>query len=376
MNLRNDVIFKAVYAREDEDCKQALIAVLNLILNRTKDPITAITYRNPFNTREYPDEKEGILDIKAETGQHELLDLEIHLLYDSFFINRNLSYHGKMVSQALEIGEDYDKMKKTISIYITDFSPFPQTSQFHCSFALMEVTEQFLLTDLLQMHYLQLPKVNPHRQKSVEELSELQRYLEYLRYAGDITHSAYVEQLKSQGGKEITMTDTLLKKVTADEIVREKALAREKFLMQQRHQQQDMRRAQEQLEQTQTILEQTKTDLKEAQFELEDTQSELKNTQSELKDTQSELEGTQSELKDTQSELEGTQSELKDTQSELKGTQSQLDQTLTELKQTEAAYNLREQELAQNLKSNGMLPEQIAAVMKLSLSQVQTYLHI
>ncbi|MCU7381094.1 Rpn family recombination-promoting nuclease/putative transposase, partial [Clostridiales Family XIII bacterium ASD5510] len=74
-----------------------------------------------FNVRENETQKESILDIKAETEQGELLDLEIHLLYDADFIHRNIYYHGGMITQALESGEEYVKIKKTISIFIVDF---------------------------------------------------------------------------------------------------------------------------------------------------------------------------------------------------------------------------------------------------------------
>ena len=233
LNLKNDLLFKAVYGREDEECKQALIAVLNLILDRKDNPITAIVYKNPFNVRENETQKESILDIKAETEQGELLDLEIHLLYDADFIHRNIYYHGGMITQALESGEEYVKIKKTISIFIVDFCLFPQTDQYASKFLFKEERENFVLTELVELHYLELPKVNPGRKKTAGELTKLERYLEYLRCAGDASCREYLEDLRSQGGKEIAMTEKLLRKATADEIVREQAIARDKFRLQQ-----------------------------------------------------------------------------------------------------------------------------------------------
>ncbi|MCB6367505.1 hypothetical protein LI291_15125, partial [Intestinibacillus massiliensis] len=64
-------------------------------------------------------------------------------------------------------------------------------------------------------------------------LTKLERYLEYLRCAGDASCREYLEDLRSQGGKEIAMTEKLLRKATADEIVREQAIARDKFRLQQ-----------------------------------------------------------------------------------------------------------------------------------------------
>ncbi len=207
--------------------------MLNLILDRKDNPITAIIYKNPFNVRENETQKESILDIKAETEQGELLDLEIHLLYDADFIHRNIYYHGGMITQALESGEEYVKIKKTISIFIVDFCLFPQTDQYASKFLFKEERENFVLTELVELHYLELPKVNPGRKKTAGELTKLERYLEYLRCAGDASCREYLEDLRSQGGKEIAMTEKLLRKATADEIVREQAIARDKFRLQQ-----------------------------------------------------------------------------------------------------------------------------------------------
>ena len=179
------------------------------------------------------DAKESILDIKAETEQGEVLDLEIHLLYDADFIHRNVYYHGGMITQALESGEEYVKIKKTISIFIVDFCLFPQTDQYASKFLFKEERENFVLTELVELHYLELPKVNPGREKTAGELTKLERYLEYLRCAGDASCREYLEDLRSQGGKEIAMTEKLLRKATADEIVREQAIARDKFRLQQ-----------------------------------------------------------------------------------------------------------------------------------------------
>lgn len=113
LTLKNDVIFKAVYGREDEDCKEALIGMLNLILDRKEDPIKSVTYRNPFNVRETDSQKEGILDIKAETDCGELLDIEMQFAEDDEIVERNLYYHCGMVTQGLAAGEKYGKLKKT-----------------------------------------------------------------------------------------------------------------------------------------------------------------------------------------------------------------------------------------------------------------------
>ncbi|NBI64280.1 Rpn family recombination-promoting nuclease/putative transposase [Clostridiales bacterium] len=229
LTLKNDVMFKAVYGREDEDCKEALIGMLNLILDRKTDPIKSVTYRNPFNVRETDSQKEGILDIKAETDRGELLDIEMQFAEDDEIIERNLYYHCGMVTQGLAAGEKYGKLKKTISILLLNFTRSEKNGKFHTRFMLKEPDTGELLTELFQLHYIELPKVNPEG-KPASELSDVERFLEYLKYAGELGKEEYVEELKRQGGKEIQMTDTIMRKVTEDELVKEKAIARDKFL--------------------------------------------------------------------------------------------------------------------------------------------------
>ena len=58
--------------------------------------------------------------------------------------------------------------------------------------------------------------------------------LEYLRCA-DENGSEYVDELIRRGGKDLEMTQEILRKATEEEILRERALAREKFLRDKLH---------------------------------------------------------------------------------------------------------------------------------------------
>lgn len=230
LKLKNDVIFKAVFGREAEDSKQALMGMLNLLLDRKDDPIRRITYKNPFNVREIDIQKESVLDIKAETDRMELVDIEMQLLYDNEFMPRNLYYHGGMITQGLAAGEPYGKLKKTISIYILDHIWFKDDDSYHKCFQLREKDSGELLSELLEMHYIELPKVNPGHVRLPENLSEAERFLEFLRCAGEEKNDSYLKSLKRCGGKEIQMAEVIMQEVTEEERLREQAIARDKFL--------------------------------------------------------------------------------------------------------------------------------------------------
>ena len=228
LKLKNDVLFKAVYGSDTEESKFILKGLLNKILDRADDPIVDIEYKNPFKIREYTDEKENILDIKAETDSNELIDIEMQILWGKDMPSRLLSYHGGLLREALRSGDGYDKMKKTITICITDSVAFEGSDKFLNEFYFMEKDTHLLFSDKTKIYCIELSKVNPEG-RAAEELTPLERSLEYLKYADEIG-SEYVDELIRRGGKELEMAQNILRKATEEDILREKAIAREKYL--------------------------------------------------------------------------------------------------------------------------------------------------
>lgn len=233
IRLTNDIVFKMVYGSDTEESKYILKSLLNKILRREDDPIVNIKYKNPFNMKEYVDDKASILDIKAETNKKELIDIEMQLNWYKEMPARLLYYHGGLLRESLQEGEDYARMKQTITICITDSVAFPKSKKFLNEFYLIEKDEHFKLTEITKMCCIELPKVNSNNKKA-EELSPLEICLEYLRCA-DENGSEYVDELVRRGGKDIKMAQEILRKATEEEILREKAIAREKFLRDKLH---------------------------------------------------------------------------------------------------------------------------------------------
>lgn len=130
LTLKNDVMFKAVYGKDDEDSKFVLMALLNHILGREEDPIVSLEYKNPFHHRERVLEKESILDIKVKTSSGELIDIKMQICNLKYLRNRLLYYHGGLIRSSLNQGASYDKILKTITICIIDDTMFPETENF------------------------------------------------------------------------------------------------------------------------------------------------------------------------------------------------------------------------------------------------------
>ena len=67
----------ALFGRDTDESRAALMEILNIILERKDDPIKSIVLKNPIDTAEREDEKETIMDIRAETSSGEELDIEM-----------------------------------------------------------------------------------------------------------------------------------------------------------------------------------------------------------------------------------------------------------------------------------------------------------
>ena len=214
--LTSDIIFKAVFGRDTPGSKRALIALLNRILERTEDPIVALDYQNPFSIGELEEEKEIIMDILVETSRGEQIDIEMQISTTKELMNRFLYYLSKLVVRGLEKGENYDKLKKSIVIVILKDSCLPEREPAHSCFVLKNQRTGYELSEMAQLHILELGKYN-WRGKKAEELSPLEVLSAYMNSTGEPGQEAYVERLLETGDEVIAMADEELKKVSEDD---------------------------------------------------------------------------------------------------------------------------------------------------------------
>ena len=227
--LTNDFVFKAVYGRDTEASNAALIALLNRILQKEDDPIVWLRCENPFSYRMHPIEKEVIMDIKVRLSSGELVDLEMQVHHLSDYINRSVFYMGKLIKDSLEIGEDYDKMRGSIVISIVDGILFPEFNKAFSSFYLKENETNHKLTDLSQIHFLELGKIDIHS-KSISEMTPHERLGAYFVHAADDTQSEFVERLLEYEKGVLDLTKPILEEISAEKRMREMAIAHEMWL--------------------------------------------------------------------------------------------------------------------------------------------------
>ncbi|MDD2482340.1 MAG: Rpn family recombination-promoting nuclease/putative transposase [Lutispora sp.] len=218
----SDIVFKALFGREEKKSKIILIDFLNSILAlEREEKITEIIHLNPFNIKEYKGDKGSIFDIKIKTRKEERINIEIQINNVDDFRKRSLYYWSKMYSQTIKESESYTALKKSIVINIMDFDIIKETDRYHTEYKILEKIERFPLIDDLEIHYIELQKFQP--KKDVEEMEAIELWLSFIKKAGKEEIGKLIKRKE-----ELSIAMEMLKKISADEELREKYASQEK----------------------------------------------------------------------------------------------------------------------------------------------------
>ena len=158
MDLKIDFAFKQVFGKAGNE--PILLAFLNAALQLPKEKrIASVEILNPEINREHIEDKASVLDIHAKTEQGEHVNIEIQLANKFDMEKRTLYYWSRIFSAQMQKGMPYTELAKTITINILNFRFLQKTDRFHTTFHLYEDQEQFPLTDVLEIHFMEIPKL-------------------------------------------------------------------------------------------------------------------------------------------------------------------------------------------------------------------------
>ena len=132
-----DCVFKALLGAEQN--RRLLIHFLNAILgDELTAPLVEVEILNPYNEREFLDDKLSIVDVKARDAGGRLYQIEIQLLNVADLPARILYGWADLYSAQLQDGDGYDQLKPTYSIWLLGQALRP---------TLPEVVHRFRLRD-------------------------------------------------------------------------------------------------------------------------------------------------------------------------------------------------------------------------------------
>ncbi|ADE72672.1 Rpn family recombination-promoting nuclease/putative transposase [Priestia megaterium] len=114
---------------------------------------------DPHFNKENQEDKRSILDVHAQLEDGSRVNIEIQLNNKHDMEKRTLYYWSKMYSSQMKEGMDYGELCKTITINIVNFRYLSHIHNYHSTFQLYEREQKLLLTDMLEIHFMELPKL-------------------------------------------------------------------------------------------------------------------------------------------------------------------------------------------------------------------------
>ena len=173
----NDYFIRYFFGlKGDEDL---LLSFINAIMiDSNFATFVSVDILNPFNLTEKAGNKESIVDLKAVTEDGIIVIIEIQTYSTKNFFERTLYYWSKNYSNVLKKGEEYPELKPVISINLIDNILFDITdNRMHTCYLLKEKNSNKILTDHIQMHYVEIPKFD----ENADIKKELKNWILFLK---------------------------------------------------------------------------------------------------------------------------------------------------------------------------------------------------
>ena len=180
--VKSDVIFAIYFA--DERNIEFLTDFLKSALPIPADDYDEVTIIDPRLIRDFPEDKLGIVDVKLRLKSGRIIHIEIQVAPLPYMAKRITYYDSKMITEQIGKNENYEDIKQVITIVITEKEFIPKSPNYHHRFTMYDYINGVELTDIVEVHTLELCKLLPDMNSSrldywmrfikAEEASELE----------------------------------------------------------------------------------------------------------------------------------------------------------------------------------------------------------
>ena len=216
LEVTNDYVFKRIFGKagNEDILKDLLMSILEIPIQKIE------VMKDVYLERDIEDNKLGILDIKATLNDDTIANIEMQVRDEHNMIDRSLYYWANLYSNSLYKTQDYIENKKTIVIDIMLFNIFKE-GPYHERCKIRRDYNLEILTDELEMHFIQLPKC-----KKEEVKTKLDQWMQFI---GNLSKEGVEIAMKEN--KKIKKAQEELEYLTGDEAERRLAFLREKKIL-------------------------------------------------------------------------------------------------------------------------------------------------
>ena len=169
---RNDYAFKKLFGTEVN--KDIMIEFLSLVTLLSKDDFDDVRIENSEQIPRFYNDKTGRLDIKIRLHDGRKIDVEMQNTYFDYYPKRSIFYCSKLIHEHFMSGFQYAQLKKCIAINVLN-SSFKLSEKIHSIYQIRETEEQTLLDELLEIHFLDLTKLQK------DNLTSLEKWLMFIK---------------------------------------------------------------------------------------------------------------------------------------------------------------------------------------------------
>jgi predicted transposase/invertase (TIGR01784 family) len=216
-----------MFAREQS--RDILVALLTAVL-RPPAPIVEVAVQNA----EIPHgsllaEKDIVLDLVVKLGDGTVVDVEMQTHARPGAMARVLYYWARLASAELRPGEPYSKLPRVVVVWLLGYRAFPSTP-FHGIFDVRERASGTLLSDRLEIHTVELPRLAElcaDEQAAQKELTRWARFFN-ARDRRELEELATLDPIMDRA-------KSILEELSADPVAQETARQRELALLNLRH---------------------------------------------------------------------------------------------------------------------------------------------
>lgn len=216
--MRNDYMFHAVLQKNEEVLRNLLATLLEI----DEAEIESCHIENPIELGKEIEGKECILDVKLTLNNDKVINIELQVYKQTYWINRSLLYWARTYDN-LKSGQDYSMLLPAYHIGILDFTLFENHPKFMAQYQILDVEDGYLYSDKLCIKVLDLTQLEKAKQKP-----ETNKKL--LKWASIFKAETLEELEQLASGEEVfeNMVVTM-KKLSEDEKIRMQCEAREDY---------------------------------------------------------------------------------------------------------------------------------------------------
>ena len=229
----DDRVFKLILT--SPDAKPVLIDLISSIIKR---PVIGVEVRNNDIPPSDTEEKAERLDVNCRIDDGSQIDLEMQasrIQEESDGKYQNLK--GKSIyylcdlhsSQSSKGVRRYDRLARTYQVTFCSYTIFPNQTEYVNSFSMRHDKNNELLSDAIQIVYVELSKLHEIMKKSVYDMTDLEKWAIFFQYANEPTYRDTVNKV-IESKEALKMAGNLLMSISQDE--RERAVFRSRKMYQ------------------------------------------------------------------------------------------------------------------------------------------------